>query len=116
MKERSEGGVIELRAVNPDGDLACDASIATAEARAGVEGLLSYLLSPAREIPHGVEVTFRPDGWEVVQRYVELESQCCGFLTLRAEHRGESVVLTVTGRPEAKQWIDQIFATEKEHA
>jgi hypothetical protein len=101
---------IELRALNPDGDLACDTTIATPEARARLDGLRSYLRPPVRSLSDGIEATFPSESWDIVQRYVELESQCCGFLTLRAEQRADAVVLTITGRPGAKPWIDQIFA------
>jgi hypothetical protein len=106
-----DGETIELTAVNPDGAMACDTSIATPEARDGLgEALRAELVPPVRSLPDGVEVRFRPEGWDAVQRYVELESQCCSFLTLRAERTHDHVVLTVTGRPDAKPWIDQIFA------
>lgn len=108
---RDYAEVIELVAVNPDGDLACDTSVATKDARAGLgDDLARHIRRPVREIADGVEVHFALEGWAAVQRYVELESQCCGFLTLRLERTTDDVLLTVTGRPEAKPWIDQIFA------
>jgi hypothetical protein len=111
MARDSQGEIIELTAVNPDGDLACDISIATAKEREGLpEGLRKYIRPPVRDLPDGVVVHFSPEGWGAVQRYVDLESKCCSFLTLRAERTVEDVRLTVTGRPEAKPWIDQLFA------
>jgi hypothetical protein len=108
---RFEGDIIELTAVDPNGDLACDTTIATPEARAGLaEALERALIPPPRPIDNGVEVSFKPDGWEAVQRYVGLESRCCSFLTLAARNDTEGVVLTVTGRPEAQDWIRNIFA------
>ncbi len=102
--------LIELRAVSPNGDLACDTSIATPEARAGLgEALSAHLRRPVRRIEDGVEVHFAPEGWEAVQQYAELESRCCSFLSLHAERRDDDVVLRVTGRPEAQPWIEQIF-------
>jgi hypothetical protein len=111
MMREDRGEIIELAAVNPEGDLACDISIATAKEREGLpEGLRRYMRPPVRGLPDGVLVEFAPEGWAAVQRYVDLESKCCSFLTLRAELTGDAVRLTVTGRPEAKPWIDQIFA------
>lgn len=112
MSQRlSEGNIIELTAVDPDGELACDISVATEKAREGLpQALRAHLRPPVRAVSDGVEVTFAPEGWDAVQRYVALESQCCSFLTLRAERTANAVVLTVTGRPEARPWIDQIFA------
>lgn len=111
MAGDTQGEIIELTAVNPDGDLACDISIATAKEREGLpEGLRKYIRPPVHDRSDGVVVDFVPEGWDAVQRYVDLESKCCSFLTLRAERTADSVRLTVTGRPEAKPWIDQIFA------
>jgi hypothetical protein len=108
---RFKGEIIELAAVNPDGDLACDTTIATPEARAGLaEALERALIPPPRAIEGGVEVSFKHAGWDAVQRYVDLESRCCSFLTLAARRDQDGVVLTVTGRPEAQGWIRNIFA------
>jgi hypothetical protein len=112
MSQRQFGGdIIELRALDPDGDLACDISVATEKAREGLpEALRLHLLPPVRTTATGVEVTFAPEAWDAVQRYVALESQCCSFLTLRAERKRDVVVLSVMGRADARSWIDQIFA------
>jgi hypothetical protein len=108
---RPDGEIIELRAAQPAGDLACDTTIATAEARAGLgDDLRRHIRRPIRRLPDGVEVRFAPDGWDAVRRYVELESRCCSFLSLKVERTEDHVVLSVTGRPEATAWIDQIFA------
>ena len=104
------GDVIELRAVNPDGDLACDTSIATPEAREGLaEALERGIRRPVRKLPDGVEATFGVDARDAVMRYVEMESQCCSFLDLAVRDNGDAIVLTVTGRPEARDWIYHIF-------
>ena len=110
MKPDRVGDVIELRAVNPDGDLACDTTIATPEAREGVsEALARGIVRPIREVANGVEVTFSYDAREAVMRYVEMESQCCSFLDLAVRADADALVLTVTGRPEAREWIHHIF-------
>jgi hypothetical protein len=108
---RPDGEIIEMRAVHPAGDLACDTTIATAEALAGLgDDLRRHIRRPIRSLPDGVEVRFVREGWAVARRYVELESQCCSFLSLRLEEAGDDVVLSITGRPEARAWIEQIFA------
>lgn len=107
---RFEGEVIELVAIDPTGDLACDTTIATTTARSGLgEDLARYIRRPVRDLADGVEVHFAPEAWHAAQRYVELESRCCGFLNLYLERHEGDIVLKVTGRPEAKPWIDQIF-------
>lgn len=110
MMRAREDEIIELRAVTPDGDLACDTTIATAEERSGLaDALAGGMIPPVRRLQNGVEVTFRPDAREHVLRYVELESQCCSFLDLSVKDEDGSLVLTVTGRPEARDWIYNIF-------
>jgi hypothetical protein len=112
MKQRPEDEIIELTAVAPDGDLACDTTIATPEARAGLsEALGAALIPPPRPIDGGIEVSFKTGGWDAVRRYVDLESHCCSFLTLSVRREADRVLLTVTGRPEAQDWIRNIFAT-----
>lgn len=111
MSPGDQREIIELTAIHPDGDLACDISIATEKERDGLpDGLRKHMRPPVRDLPDGVEVRFGPEGWDAVQRYINLESKCCSFLTLRAEQTVAEIILTVTGRPEAKPWIDQIFA------
>jgi hypothetical protein len=110
MKPRLDGDVIELRAVAPEGDLACDTTIATPEASAGLtEALARGIIRPVRKLENGVEVSFDPSARDAVMRYVELESRCCSFLDLAVRTAPEAVVLTVTGRPDARDWIYQIF-------
>jgi hypothetical protein len=102
--------IIELRATHPDGDLACDFTIANEKAREGLdEALRSAIRPPVRRLPDGVEVHFEPGAWDVVHRYVELESRCCSFLSLNARRTADDVTLTVTGRPDALAVIEQIF-------
>ena len=107
---RDVGEVIELSAVDPDGDLACDFTIASEMARRGLrEALAAGIVPPPRQIEGGVEVTFSPESWDTVRRYVELESRCCSFLDLSAPRADDAVTLRVTGRPEARDLIAGIF-------
>jgi hypothetical protein len=108
---RQDVEIIELVAANPEGDLACDTTIATPEARAGLfEAMRAGFRPPTVEIEGGVEVTFAPGARDAVIRYVELESRCCSFLTLAVETRGDAIKLRVTGREDALPWIREIFA------
>jgi hypothetical protein len=111
MRERPKGEIIELVAKEPDGDLACDFTIANEMARSGIREGLAAGMRSVRPIDGGVEVTFRPSAWDAVQRYVNLESQCCSFLTLSAERSSDGVTLRVTGRPDAQGLIRNIFET-----
>jgi hypothetical protein len=104
------GDMIELRAVDPNGDLACDTTIATPEARAGLfEALRGGIIATPRRTSDGVEVKFAPAARDAVMRYVELESRCCSFLTLRVRDEGDAIALRITGRPQARDWIAHIF-------
>jgi len=98
-------------AAAPDGDLACDFTIAKGLADEGFrERLRSLLRRPLETLPDGVRATFEPAAWDDVRRYVEVESRCCPFLNLSAAKTGDGVVLQVTGRPEAHDLILNIFA------
>lgn len=108
---RYAGERIELLATSPLGDVACDVTIATPESRAGLaEALASAIIPPVHEIEHGVEARFQHGAWDVVRRYVQLESRCCSFLTLRAERHEDAVVLRVTGREDVVPFIRSLFA------
>jgi hypothetical protein len=110
VRRRPEGEIIELRAATPEGDIACDTTIATAGARAGLAEVLERgIVRPVRKLDNGVEVTFRAEARDAVMRYVDLESRCCSFLDLSVRTAGDTVVLTVTGRAEARDWIHNIF-------
>ena len=110
MGREFDGEVIELRAANPEGDLACDFTLATDMARAGIrEGLAAGIMGQPRPIESGVEVEFRPAAWDAVRRYVELESRCCSFLNLHASQQDGRVLLRVTGRPDAQEFIRNVF-------
>ena len=108
---RPAGERIELIAMNPQGDVACDTGIATPAARVGIaEGLASGIIRPVREIEGGIEARFRPDAWDTVKRYIDLESRCCSFLTLSATRDDTGVILRVTGRDDAVPFNRSLFA------
>jgi hypothetical protein len=58
-----------------------------------------------------VEVRFRREAWPNVRRYLEVESRCCAFLSLSAGETADTIIVTVTGRPEAREFILSIFAS-----
>jgi hypothetical protein len=106
----NDGEIIELRAVDPDGDIACDFTIANEGARDGLAAdLASGMAGPARRIDGGVEAPFHASAKDAVMRYVQLESQCCSFLTLSVQQQGDIVLLRVTGREDAQPLIEQLF-------
>lgn len=101
---------IQLTAKQPDADLACDFAVAkgVAEFR---EQLAAGIVPPIRELPDGIEVTFVHKSWDAVLRYVDVESRCCPFLNLSARRTNDAVLVTVTGRPEAREFITAIFTS-----
>ena len=99
---------IEVPASQPDADLACDFNIALTEVGLR-ERLTPLVAAPARRISGGIEMTFKPQAWDDVRRYIEVESQCCPFLTLSASQTAGTVILRVTGRAEAQDVILEIF-------
>jgi hypothetical protein len=109
MRQQPQREIIELMAKTPDGDLACDFTIANDKARSGIGDSLRTGMMSLRDIDDGVEVTFAPSAWDTVQRYVDLESRCCSFLNLHAERNDTGVLLRVTGRPDAVPLIRGIF-------
>ena len=112
----SESGTsVNKPAARPDADLACDFTIALTEV--GLRDRLAPLVvRPARKIPDGVEVTFKPAAWDDVRRYIDVESRCCPFLNLAAEQTADVVVLRVTGRPDAQDVIYETFGVRDERS
>ena len=111
MARQFDGERIEVLAANPHAEVACDITIATPEARAGLgPDLAAGIIPPPREIDGGVEVRFKPGAWDAVQRYIALESECCSFLTLSADRDESGVLLRVTGRDDAVPFIRSIFS------
>ena len=102
--------IIELRATNPDGDLACDFELAREIAGSGLrDELRRAIIGPVRPIERGIEVTFDASARDIVMRYIDVESRCCSFLDLAARAERGAVILTVEGRPEAREFIANIF-------
>jgi hypothetical protein len=64
------------------------------------------------EIEGGLRLRFPADeGTEAAVRgVIDAESRCCPFLTMALEPRDGELELTVTGPPEAKPMMEQLFA------
>lgn len=104
--------MIERPAAKPDADLACEFEIAKSLADEGFrERLAGAIVGRPRNIAHGVALTFRAGAWDDVRRYIDVESRCCPFLDLAATKYDDGVELRVTGRPEALDFIRNIFNT-----
>lgn len=98
-------------ASDPDADLACDFTVAKQLAGEGFREQLARLVRPPIvQLTDGVRVEFDAAAWDAVRRYVDVESVCCPFLSLSAECASDRIVLTVTGRPEARDLIANIFS------
>jgi hypothetical protein len=67
------------------------------------------------DLPEGYAYCFEAKPELILQlaRLVDLERVCCGFLTFRiiAEAGNKSICLEITGPPEAKPVIADIFGT-----
>lgn len=100
--------IIEVRAANPEGDLACEFGIAR-EIAGRRDELRRAIVAPIRPTERGIEVTFAASARDLVVQYVDVESRCCSFLDLAAREEADRVILTVEGRPEASDVIASIF-------
>ena len=50
-----------------------------------------------------------------VELFVELESQCCGFLTFEVTPKGDALELMIRGPAEAKDVLDKFVSALKNH-
>ncbi|MBI2723483.1 MAG: hypothetical protein HYX50_00330 [Chloroflexi bacterium] len=101
--------VIHLTAVEPDGSLACDFTIATEIARSGFRDRFRESITAVADREDGVAVTLKPEAWDAVLAYIDLESRCCTFINFAAQREPDGVQLTLTGRPDAVPTIRAIF-------
>jgi hypothetical protein len=101
--------IIKLRATNPDGDLACQFDLAR-QIAGRREELRRAIVGPIRRTARGIEVALDASARELVLTYIDVESRCCSFLDLAAREEAGRVILTVEGRPEARDVIASIFA------
>jgi hypothetical protein len=92
-------------------DIACTLSPARVPGRlALIEGLARDALVDQEPIPGGVRSRFRAAAESRVRRLAGLESRCCAFLDFTIARDGEAIVLDITGPPEARPVIEQLFA------
>jgi hypothetical protein len=72
-------------------------------------------VSRVTALPAGYAYHFeaKPEALVQLARLVELERVCCAFLTFRiiAEAGSDAICLEITGPPDAKPLIDDIFGT-----
>ena len=74
------------------------------------ESLIPRVLQ-SHEVGSGLQLIFentaslRSD----VELFVELESQCCGFLNFEIASRSEGLVLTIDGPPEANEFLSKFI-------
>lgn len=71
--------------------------------------ILSEVLNTSRT-DSGIRMIF-PGTKEVlaeVEMFVDLERQCCGFLTFEIETEGEGLALCVEGPPNAQETLDSL--------
>ena len=82
------------------------------ERRATVrKSLFPHLLS-AEKMDSGLKLTF-PDSNRLrssVEDFVDLERQCCGFLTCTITPSGQGLTLTIEGPPEAQETLEKFSA------
>ena len=75
------------------------------------ESLIPRILQ-TRKLASGLQLIFanteslRSD----VELFVELESQCCGFLNFEIASRSEGLVLTMEAPPEANEFLSKYFS------
>lgn len=72
-------------------------------------------LASTQELEHGFRLIFN-ETTELrtsLETLVELENQCCGFLSFTISSSQEGLLLSVEGPPEAKEIIETFLATFK---
>lgn len=78
--------------------------------QAFVRGTLLPHLTGSERLTSGLRLTFPAALRSSVETFVDLERQCCGFLTFTVTHPDESLVLTIEGPPEAQSTLDALAA------
>ena len=100
MADDVHGEIIELTAVNPQGDLACDITVATEKAREGCpKGSARICAARCENCPTASRCGSRPKAGTPFSVTWPLRHNAV-HLTLRAEQNPGEIVLSVTGRPE----------------
>src|SRR6185436_3255211 len=81
------------------------------ERRLNVLEPIRRLVVKGEEVADGYAYTFQPHADLLVQlaRAVELERQCCQFLTFRIVAENQTIRLEVAGHPSAKSVIADFF-------
>jgi hypothetical protein len=97
---------------NPPGAPACSLSPDRFLARkALIDGLLRRGLEHITPLRNGVRARF-VSGAEIeskIETLVKLEAECCAFLSMALHTSDDALVLEVTGPPEVRQLITDLF-------
>jgi hypothetical protein len=96
-----------------DQPIACTLPAGEMPARlALVDTLAADALLDRQPIPGGVRSRFRaaPEVERRVHELVALESRCCAFLRFEVARDDESIVLDITGAPDAQPVIEHFFS------
>jgi hypothetical protein len=82
------------------------------ERKAVIDELVAAGLTALTAIPGGVRARFtaRPELKADLDALVELEAQCCAFLSLTITGADDATVLEVTGPPDAQTLIAELFS------
>lgn len=99
--------------MSPQQPFACTLTpVALRERKALIHDLIRRSLVDTTPVGGGIRARFC-GGHEVelqLRELVGLEARCCSFLQLKVESGPETTVLEVTGPPEAREMIDELFA------
>lgn len=81
------------------------------ERKALIDELLTRGFTTLTAIPGGVQAQFvtEPELKADLDALVELEARCCAFLSLSVSDAQDTIVLEVTGAPEAQALIAELF-------
>jgi hypothetical protein len=96
-----------------DAPIACTLDAAGLRARtASIDALLDDALLHRREIEGGLRFGFRdaPDVHRRIRELIVAESRCCAFLSFAVGRDRDTVWLDITGAPEARSVIEELFA------
>ena len=80
-----------------------------ANKNSGGRSRLFESVTNARELAEGFELTFPAGSLARVRDFVEVERQCCGFLTFTIDDREDETRLTLVGPEGTKAFVRQMI-------
>jgi hypothetical protein len=98
----------EVRGLLPDIPIACALNQTQFAKRKRLLDRLAQQAIKRRRLPNGVSLCFAANSGRVTElaKFVDLERDCCPFLTFRIDvGAGESIWLKLTGPPAARELI-----------